>query len=167
MPTEYLLGGGIRGRLSSQHVLIQTWWYYSFYYSEKNRGHFGKMRLKMTFGTLTLVTWSNLVQWHSMTEKNSFSQPDVSKTYSKVTSSHPIINQLQNSPFGCTGHGICPWNARLWEKIFSIFFFGIAKNDTPIERARRDLFKTVLKVENEGLEGDLWNFLTPKFPDFP
>ena len=69
-------------------------------------------------------------------------------------------------PSGCAGCGICAQNGRLQEKYFSIFFRWNDKNDTPIERARRDLLKTVLKVENGGLEGDLCNFLTPKFPDF-
>ena len=75
-------------------------------------------------------------------------------------------SRVMNRPSGCAGCGICAQNGRLQEKYFSIFFRWNDKNDTPIERARRDLLKTVLKVENGGLEGDLCNFLTPKFPDF-
>ena len=50
---------------------------------------------------------------------------------------------------GCTGCGICPLNARLPAKKKSICFRENDKNETPIERAPRDLFKTVLKLENK------------------
>ena len=48
------------GGRSSSHVLKPKHTTYSYLLFGENRGHFGKMRLKMTFA-LTLLTRSNLV----------------------------------------------------------------------------------------------------------